>query len=137
MREARDTFLHFLQDNLPGVIVRNLRRDSDDPSLAELAVNALNVQFIGDDLQIHISKLMVTMDIIFDEELSAIDCMNKIWGILSPGAYSPLLDYTDPTTPVATGSNLYWNQDSIRFRPIVSELTFRYNCTLQLSYTIP
>jgi hypothetical protein len=134
MRAARDSFLHFLSDNLAGLEVRNLRRDPDMPELEFIKPNAVNVKFLDVGLSVHVAPLTASIDIAHDSELSAIDLMKQVWSLLSATGYCAQKDYTDPQNPVALNSNLFWDTNSVSFRPISGDLFSRYNCTLTLSY---
>jgi hypothetical protein len=127
MRSVRDTFLHFLADNLPGVTVRYLRRDLNDPSADNLAVNALNVQFLNVELG-HID----THQTVLDTDEAALAAMQSAWEILKAGAYTPLLDYTVPATPVVVGKNVFWDRNKVQFRRLYDDNHCRYTCTLPL-----
>jgi len=133
MIEARDSFLHLLADNLPAEVkVHNVRKDPDTPGSERLHTNKVNVQFLSDDLHTGVSLVLVTVDVIHEDERTAIDWTKKVWDILSAALYAPVYDYSSGT-PVATGWNLSWGQP-VRFRPIFDELYTRRSATLTLSY---
>jgi len=134
MRAARDSFLRFLADSLTGITVHNLRRDPNVRDSENIKANAVNVQFIGDDLSVHVRDLTVAIDVVHESELSAISMTEQVWSILSPAGYISLSDYTTPTSPQATGYKLFWNPEEVRFSRVYSDMTFRYTCLLTLSY---
>jgi hypothetical protein len=131
MRSVRDTFLHFLADNLPGVTVRYVRKDPNDPSADNLAVNALNVQFLNVELG-HIDTHQTVLDLIYDTDEAALEAMQSAWEILKAGAYTPLLDYTVPSSPVAVGKLVFWDRNKVQFRKLYDDNHCRYSCTLPL-----
>ena len=49
MRSARDTLLHYLSDNLPSLVIHNLRVYKSLPALNEIMLNAVNVTFHNSD----------------------------------------------------------------------------------------
>lgn len=130
MLSARDSFLHFVHDNLVGVVVRNLRRDPDDASLSQLAIG-VNIQFIGDDSEVAVSGLLTNIDVIDEKERDCITTVEKLSALLRLGGYTQLVDYT---TLSPAGGNVFWDVNAIRFRPVSDDLFFRYSCTLRLEY---
>lgn len=136
MRQARDTFLKFLSDNLPSSIqLHNLRRDTNFPSSNQLQMNALNIQFLSDSPRVLQSGLTVTVDAIADQELDAIDMATTAFTLLSQSGMTPLLDYTDHThAPVPLSSNLFWDTEAIKFRPVYGDTYFRHSALIALSY---
>jgi hypothetical protein len=132
MIPARDTFLHLLADNLTSIPVHNLRRDPDNPGSGRLQSNAVNVEFLMDGLGTVTSTLTAIVDIVHDDERTAVDWVKQVWDILSAALYTKIYDYTSGT-PVATGWNLSWTQP-VSFRPIYDELYCRRSCTLTFTY---
>src|SRR5688572_11161354 len=111
MRATRDTFLHFLSDNLTGLTVRNVRKATNNPSLAKLADNAVNVQFLTPRPHPHIASQLVSIDVIHEDELTAVDMTQQVYELLSSAYYTPKYDYTDPDNPVLTGQNIMWSRE--------------------------
>jgi hypothetical protein len=134
MRSARDTFLHYLSDNLPGLTVNFVRRDSTNPNNSKPKINAVNVTFFNDLLSTHISRLQVSVDTLYNDELQAIDAVQQVVALLQAAAMTPELDYTVPAAPVATGTNIYWNPFTITFKTVGSDVYFHYSCTLTISH---
>lgn len=131
MRQVRDSFLHLLADNLPAYTIWNIRRDVNNPEQERVHEEAVNVQFIDDNPSVHIGNMVVALDVVSADELTAVDMMQAVWTLLSSSAYTPLLDYsTTPATP--QGSNLFWNQNNIRFRPVWDQLYCRFTSTVTL-----
>jgi hypothetical protein len=136
LRAVRDSFLQFLADNSVTYPVRNLRKDPDNPKLSQIQEGAVNVQFIVDDPSVQVSDVTVNIDVVSTAELTAIDMMRAMWNLLSASAMTPLFDYTVPASPIRQQGNVFWNPEKVRFRPVASDLYFRYSCTLTLSYHI-
>jgi hypothetical protein len=109
MRSARDTFLHYLGDNLPGLPVNFIRKDATNPNSTKLKINAVNVSFFNDLLSPHVSRLQTSIDVLFSDELQAVDATQQVASLLQAAAFTANLDYTVPSAPVATGTNIYWN----------------------------
>jgi hypothetical protein len=133
MIPARDTFLYLLADNLASpVVVHHVRQDPDNPGNQRLQTNAVNVQFLNDGLHTVVSDLRVAIDVIHEDERTAIDWTKQVWAILSAALYTPIFDYSSGT-PVLTGHNLSWVQP-VSFRPVFDELYTRRGCVLTLQY---
>lgn len=133
MFQARDTFLHFLADNLPTATVHFVVRDPNDPSADKLKMNCVNVEFLGYGLAHDISVHDVSVDVVADSTEDAITWMSEVWGLLKAAFYTPLFDYTDPAYPVATGTNLMWDRQ-VNFRPIYSEYYTHYSAIIGLKF---
>jgi hypothetical protein len=132
MRNSRDTFLHFLSDNLTGLTIHPIRKDPDNPSLSTMQMGAVNVGFGSVDPGILLSTVFVKIDILAETELDAVDSMQQVWALLSSAFYTPLLDYTDPSNPVVTGTMLMWKQ--VRFVPVPTDAYFQFSCTLSVRF---
>lgn len=134
MRQVRDSFLHFLADNLTGVPIHAVRRDLTNPSSDKLQGNALNVQFLNSTFGVSQSSQTVALDILNDNELTVVDWTEQLWRLLKASFYTPLLDYTDPQNPVPTGTNIMWDRNGVRFNPLWDDYYYRYACYLSLHY---
>lgn len=134
MRNARDTFLHYVADNLPQWEVRNIRRDTNNPSLMNLGDNCINIKFNGDYLSVIQSLLLVSISVIHSEELVAVQIMHDITNLLQASGTAPILDYTNPISPIVVGGNLWWDTNLIKFKPISSDLYSQYSCALSVRY---
>ena len=134
IRAARDTFLRYLADNLPQLTIHNIRVDKDDPKLNEIMLNAVNVTFHNSDFvgPSELSQTLVTVDVINDDELVAIDQAEQISQLLFTAAFAPLMDYTVPASPVQIGNErLFWDL-SLRFKPVHAENFFHLSTLLHL-----
>lgn len=134
MRASRDTFLHYLSDNLPSLTIHNIRVDKDDPKLNEIMLNAVNVTFHNSDFSgpSELSQNLVTVDVIFDRELDAVDAAEQISQLLFKAAFAPLMDYTTPSTPVQiSNERLFWNL-AMRFKPVHADNFFHMSALLHL-----
>lgn len=134
MRQARDTFLHYLADNLPQYTVRNVRRDSNDHGLLNLAENSINITFVADQMKVTESRLLISISIVHSEELSAVDMMDDTTNLLQASGTAPILDYSNPISPQVVGGNLWWDTNLIKFKPLYSELYSHFGCTLTARY---
>jgi hypothetical protein len=133
VQSARDTFLHFLADNLTSVTIHPRRRDANDPSADELAENAVNVEFTGVSFGPDISEQQAAIDVIYTDERTAVDTVAQLWNLFQSAYYTPLLNYTT-LTPVATGTNLMWDKTAVRFRRVYSGDYTHYTCLLPLKF---
>lgn len=134
MRSARDTFLHYLADNLPGLSVNYVRKDVSNPNSAKQRVNAVNVWFVNDLLSTHVSRVQASIDVLYYDENQAVDAVQQVVALLQASAFTPNIDYSVPTAPAPTGTNIYWNPFSITFKCVASDLYFHYSCTLSISH---
>jgi hypothetical protein len=133
MRACRDTFLHLLADNLTSRTIHPIRRDKDDPSAGELASNAINVHFITDDPRVQVGSTNVSIDVVYENELDAIDAVRDLFTLLSAQYMTPKLDYSSGS-PSAVGTNLIWNPQDVKFRTVFSDFYFHYSCTLPIKH---
>lgn len=133
MRATRDSFLHFMADNLPSRTVHPVRREVDRPDSDKLQMNAINVKFLNSDFTVHGADQLVVIDVIYDDELTALDVAREIWTILSSSSYTPKLDYTDPSNPVDTGYWIFWDTEA-KFRPIFSPMYSQLHLQLHLKH---
>lgn len=134
MRATRDTFLHYLADNLPTLTIHNIRVDKADPKLNEIRINAVNVTFHNSDFSgpSDLSQSLVTVDVIYENELDAVTAAEGISQLLFTAAYAPLTDYTVPTSPVQiSNERLFWNL-ALRFKPVHAENFFHMSALLHL-----
>lgn len=134
MRSARDTFLHYLSDNLPGLTINFVHRDATNPNNSKPQINAVNVLFFTDLLSPHVSRMQSSIDVLYNDELQAVDAAQQVVALLQAAAMTPELDYTNPASPVATGTNIYWNPFTITFKTVSSDVYFHYSCTLAISH---
>lgn len=139
MRELRDSFLHFLADNLSssGISVHPIRRDSNNPGTEKLQANCINVQFLNVEPSVQVGNQLVAIDVIHEEELTALDWMETVWDLLSSTFYAPLYDYSDPANPAPLGTNIMWGRNRVRFKPMNSDFYTRYRCEMSLEYHNP
>lgn len=133
MQSVRDTFLHYVADNLPSYTVKPIRKNANGVSDEYLQIDAVNITFRTLRPSVHVGRQAVTIDIVFDDERQLIACLSALWVILSSSFYTPLFDYTVPASPVAQGSNVMWDRDSISFSRIEAP-NFRYSATFDLRF---
>jgi hypothetical protein len=134
IRATRDTFLHYLNDNLPALTVHNLRVDKNDPKLNEIMLNAINITFHNNDFSgpSNLSQTLVTIDVVNDLELNALDQAEQITQLLFKAAYAPLMDYTNPLAPVQIANErLFWNL-SLGFKVVHAENFFHMSALLHI-----
>jgi hypothetical protein len=133
MRNIRDTFIHFLGDNLAGLTVHNIRNVKDDPSKSLNQIGAVNVHFLNSNYDIIESEQHVTIAILHENELTAQDMEEQVVRLLQQGAYTPLLDYsTNPNGSPVGNFTLRWST-RVNFRPISAEHYYHTECTLLLT----
>lgn len=135
MRASHDTFLHLLADNLdPSIPVHPVRVDPTNPGAGELQMNAVNVQFLTMDFDIHVGLLAVSIDVVNDSQLTAMDVTKSVWNILSAKFFTQKMDYSSGSpVPVVPQTNLYW-KTGIKFRPVKNDFYYHYTCLLALHH---
>jgi hypothetical protein len=133
LRNVRDTFLHFLADNLPVETVHPIRFDKTRPHQNIPQLKKLNVAFHDADYSSRSpASQFVTLDILHDDELYALDLEESVVGLLTLGGQASLLDYsTQPAVQVANRL-VFWNTDSIQFRTVASTDYFHRSAFLEL-----
>lgn len=137
MRDTRDTFLHYLKDNLdPSIPVHNVRRDPNNPSAESIRTNSINVQFLGVSPSQTTGTTQVEIAVCHDTEITCLSWVKSLFDILCAQYMAPKFDYTDPSNPVATGTNIFWRVQDVVFRPINREHYFDYRCTLTLTHKV-
>jgi hypothetical protein len=134
MIQVRDTFLHYLADNLPSLKVHPIRSDPNDPASAVFEMNAVSVTFGNMDFGVLTSIQHVSIDICYDTESAAVATMQSVWTALGAAFFCPLLDYTDTAAPVPVGTNnIYWDRLGVKFRRVRSDYYCHYTCSLKLT----
>lgn len=151
IRNMRDTFLHFLADNLPANSVHPVRWDKKKPEYNALQVSSLNVTFHD---AVYSPKQptsqFITLDILHDDELAALDLEESVVALLQLGGYTKLLDYSaasggsygstrfgvtsygDPGPQQVSNFLVFWNPESIKFRTVASADYFHRAAVLEL-----
>lgn len=131
VRDARDTFLHVLADNLVGIKVHPLRKSAiKEEGIPQ--VNAVNVCFHDfDNSPNRESVVMVSIDIIYDDELTAGDIADQVARLLHTAAFTPKLNYSDPDNPVTTGTNISWDS-KVAFISVETDRYSHYSATVNL-----
>lgn len=134
MIAARETFLHYLQDNLAPIAVHNLRRDPDDPDAERVLCPAVNVQFHGDKTTNHVSTVQVYIDVVNESEWDATGVIGQVSALLTARFFTEKFDYSDPANPKNLGTTLSWNPERVIFRPIWDDNFYRAQCNLTLNH---
>jgi hypothetical protein len=133
MRNARDTFLRYLADNLPSLTIHPVRFDKNFPGGELLQGNAVNVEFTNSEFTVIENEQIVHIDICHENELTALDWARQVAELLLTAAYVKKLDYSSGTGVNANDGWISW-EPHVRFRA-VSDLTyFRFSATLRLTH---
>ena len=134
MRNVIDSFLKYLATNAPSLNINYLRHEADNPSAEELKLNALNVHVLTVAPAVTGSHIRVSLDLISDNEATFWTQLGLLFDLFKASYFTPILDYTVPSAPVATGKNVYWEGDKVRFSKIASGNYCHYTCVLTLKY---
>jgi hypothetical protein len=136
VRNTMDSFLKFLQDELssstPTVTIHALRYDVNNPDSSRLQLNALNVYFMDANYDTDITTLMASLDIIYEDELTAVDVRDAVWGALNKTFFIRKKSYIIPSTPVSLSTCIYWERGSILFNKVASDDYVHFSCPLLL-----
>lgn len=133
-RNASETFLHFMADNLTGITVHPVRRDLNSPSGDLLQTNAVNIQFLSLNPDVWISTQHCSIDVLNDDENTCVDWVQAVWNILAAAFGTAMFDYSVPTAPVPTNTNVFWEKRRVNFKRIISEQYTHYSCLLPLKF---
>ncbi len=137
LSQARDTFLHFIADNLPtGTAFHYLHRDPNDPASELLKTNAVNVEFNGMASYNLTDMQYVSIDVVADYDDDAVTWVKNVVDLLRSAYYTPLYNYTVPTAPVPVRGNVMWPRAAINFRKIHSDNYSHYSCQLTLEFIL-
>lgn len=140
-RNVRDTFTHFLADNL-SYKVHQLRFDKNDPNANLPQVNAVNVTFHNTDLDVsQPSSQIVTIDILADYEIGdpsinavgALDMAEKVYDLLTASAMISLQDYSSGTPQPVGNTKIFWNT-TVKFRQVAADNYFHLSAILKLDF---
>jgi hypothetical protein len=123
----------FLSDNLTSIPIHAMRRDTNDPNADLMQTGAVNVKFLDPVFDNQVADQPVAIDIVHDDELTALDWTQQLWNLLSTRFYTPLYDYTIPASPVATGQVVFWNR-RLRFRQIESPYYSHFHLRMSLNH---
>lgn len=134
MRNAVDSFTMFLNNELAGITLHRLVNSPDYPDDGLLKQNALNVSFLTTLFDPHINLTQVSLDVLNEDEFTAISWIEQIQDLLSKRYFTPQYNWTNPASPVAVDGNLYWNEDDIIFRRIPVSHYSQYNSTFFIRY---
>ena len=134
IRDVRDSFAHFLYDNLTDIPVHFLRKDSSDSAAVNLKKNAVNVEYDYISLDT-VAKLTAYIDILQEDDNTAVDWLEAVWNLLSSAFMIPIYDYTNTSSPVLVGANVMWDHNSVKFRKVNLQGYTQYSCSLPLRFT--
>ena len=142
MINVRDSFLHFLSDNLTtttvngatvNILVHNTRRDINVVGSDSNQIDAINVKFLNADFAMEVSTLTASIDVIYSDELQCAAVTEALFTLLRQAAYTPKLDYSDLDNPVDVGYTVFW-EPAIKFKPIQNMLYTHYHARLILNH---
>ena len=133
IRNLRDSFLHFLADNLTGITVHPMRASRSNASNDSLQVSALNVTFHDSTYSTNgPTSQFLTLDIVHEDELLALDMEEPLVNLLQLGGITQLEDYS-VSPPVQIGNKIIsWNPQSVKFRTVLAPNYFHRSSVLEL-----
>lgn len=134
MRNVIDSFTMFLVNELNGITIHHLVNSPDYPDAGLLKQNALNVSFLTTLMDPHINQTLVSLDVLHEDEFTAISWMEQIYDLLSKRYFTEQKDWTNPSSPVNVDGNLYWDSDAVIFRRIPVSQYSQYNASFFLKF---
>lgn len=134
MRHVIDSFLMLLSNELTGIPIHHLVNSPDYPDSGLLKQNALNVSFLTTIFHPHINQTMVSLDVLNEDQYTAISWLEQIQNLLSKRYFTEQKNWTTPSAPTNIDGNIYWEKDAIVFRPIPVSQYSQYNCSFFLKY---
>ncbi len=137
MVRCRDSFLHFISDNLPdGAVLHAIRRDPNVRDADTLATNAVNVSFynLSAGAGTALCSQQAVIDVINDDENTAVDWVGALVDVLRASFYTPLQDYADSANTVSTGTNITWDRKRVTFKHIAASTYSHFSCLLSLKF---
>lgn len=135
MTHVRNTFLHFLNDNLSSSYpLHVVRVDPSDPSAAVLKMDAVNVEFLDLGYEANMFHQPVAIDVVFDDESTAMAAMTDLWRLFRAAFYTTLYDYSTPSTPVSLGRSVVWDK-KVKFVKVSETSYCHYSAMLTLTCT--
>lgn len=134
IRNLRDTFLHFLADNLAGAAtIHPVRSSKDKPQYNSLQLGSINVTFHDATYSTREpTSQFVSLDILHDDELDALDVEESTVALLQLGGMTPLMDYSGDTPVQVSNSQVFWGATHIKFRTVQSTDYFHRSAVLEL-----
>jgi len=136
MRDCRDTFITLLNSELTGLTVHPLRDDPAYPEFSLLKTDAVNLSFIAAGYDPHINVLLVSIDVVYERELDGVDAEQQVFTLLSQRFFTEKYNYANPSVPVRTGTNIFWDKDAIRFNRLAEVGVYHSNATFDLKHYI-
>ncbi len=134
MRAAFDSFLKYLSVELTTISLHYLRHEANDPSAGLLKLNCLNIHVLDITPSIHDASVRLSLDLLYDDEATLWTNLGLVHDLFKASYFTPVLDYTVPSVPVATGKHVYWDKDKVRFSKISNGNYCHYTCVLTLKY---
>lgn len=133
MTHVRDTFLRYLRDNISSSInIHAVRNDKNNPSQVDQRLNAINVEFLGLDMQ-WAGMQQVSIDVMFDDELECESVVYQLWDLFKSSFYIPLRDYSNPSSPVLIPQrSLYF--EKMYFRKLPRTEYAHYSAIIELRF---
>jgi len=133
VRNLRDSFLHFVADNLPAASVHPLRFDSARPQYNSLQIGRINIAFHDATYStMYPTCQFATLDILHTAELDALDLEESLVALLQLGGSTELTDYSGSTPVQVSNSLIYWNPLQIKFRTVASVDYFHRSAVIEL-----
>jgi hypothetical protein len=137
MISATDSFIAYLSGELSGTLsVHWLRKSATDATAHLFQSNALNVSIFQAAENGSSEEILVSLDILADDERTAWGWAKAVRDKLIERQYTPELDYeADPDSPVATGRYVSWDRDDITFEMVpVHENQIQLNATFNICH---
>lgn len=137
MISATDSFIQYLSTELNGIVpVAWNHATPTDASSSEMQMNTLNVSALSFRGVGTYEDILVSLDLIGEDERLTYDWAKSIRTTLISVQYTPELDYeANPVSPVPSGHMVSWYGREIDFQVVQSALRYIHlNATFLISH---
>ena len=133
-----DSFVTYLSTELSGVLpVSYLQALPGTPDSERLVLNRLNVRVLAPSRTMgHLEEALLSLDIVGQDERQVLGWVASVQNLLRSRLYAPEFQYEpDPSTPVATGVNVFWEMGDVDFEVAGSSPSLvQMTCTLPIRH---
>jgi hypothetical protein len=138
MKALLDSFVMYLSTELAGVLpVAYLQALPGTPDAERFVLNALNVRVLAPSATIgHLEEALLSLDVVGQDERQVLGWVTTVQDLLRSCLYTPEYQYEpDPSTPVATGVNVFWDMGDVDFEVAGSSPSLvQMTCTLPIRH---
>jgi hypothetical protein len=141
MVNARDSFVMMMYTELTynSITMNYVYQNPQSPETSKLKLNAVNIFFLSDAADGPLFRTTVSIDIIHDNEFTALTWQGIVVEILRKCGYVKKQDYTTPAspTPQTESGYIYWEANKIKWDAIPDDEYVHLNATFDLVHYVP